>query len=162
MKKVLFLLLTVWLSCPVAYSADWALYLNAFGETSTAYANDSFLLLGVVADGFVADIVQKDTGLEIVQNVQKRLRRVRAKIRSVSQTRIAEVDRQLLDLLDKAYACLDHQAWALAQYMNEKAPETAKRFEEQRTVCLEQIEKIAQFYAKLPPAPQLFEPLSTR
>ena len=162
MRKSLLVLVVVLVLAPGVCGADWALYLNAFGETATAYANESCFLLGVVADAFVADIIQKNDALVIVQDVQKRIRRIRAKIRAVSQTQIADLDRQLLDLLDKAYACLDHQAWALMQYMNEKTPETARRFNEQRTECVERIQRIGQFFAKLPPPSQLSEPLSTR
>jgi Skp family chaperone for outer membrane proteins len=162
MKKAAVVLIVALVLAPGICEADGALYLNAFGETATAYVNDAFLLLGVVADAFVADIIQKNDALEIVQDVQKRLRRIRAKIRSVSQTQISESDRRLMDLLDKAYACLDHQAWALMQYTNEKTPETARRFNDQRKECLERIQQIGQFFAKLPPPAQVSEPLSTR
>ncbi len=143
-------------------SADPALFLNAFGETATAYLNDSFLLLGSTADGYVADILKKETALQIATNVQKRIRIIRAKLTAVSKSRIAEADKQLLNLLDRAYACMDHQAWTLISYINEKTPEAARRFEEQRTECLSRLEKISEFYATLPPSPQLPEPLSTR
>lgn len=142
--------------------ADQIVYLNAFGETATAYLNDSFLLLGTTADGFVAEVIPKETALEIVKNVQKRVRLVRAKLKAVAGTRLAELDKQLIGLLDNAYACMDHQAWALIQYMEEKKPDTARRFEDQRTECLNRLKKIADFYAVLPPSPEAPEPLSTR
>ena len=162
MRKTLIMLVIILVLTPCVYGADWALFLNAFGETATAYMNESFLLLGVVADAFVADITQKNDALEIVQDVQKRLLRIRAKSRTASQTQIADVDRELLNLLDKAYACLDHQSWALMQYIHEKTPESARRFNEQRTECMERIQRVSQFFAKLPPPPQVSEPLSTR
>jgi hypothetical protein len=143
-------------------SADPAVFLNAFGETATAYLNDSFLLLGTTADGFVADAIKKETALEIATNVQKRIRIVRAKLKAVSKAGIAKADRQLIGLLDDAYGCMDHQAWALTKYVRDKTPETAKRFEEQRNDCLQRLERVAQFYSTLPPAAQVKEPLSTR
>lgn len=162
MKRVVYITLFIVVVIPATVNADSAVFLNAFGETATAYLNDAFLLLGVTADAYVANNVQKDTAGEIVANVQKRIRVIRAKLQAVSRCRIAEVDRQLIGLLDKAYACMDHQAWALAQYVDEKSPETAKRFEDQRNDCMQHLEKIASFYSSLPPSPQVSEPLSTR
>ncbi|MFC1834406.1 hypothetical protein ACFL2Q_06695 [Thermodesulfobacteriota bacterium] len=162
MKKILIItgFLLIW--HPSAQAADWAVFLNAFGETATAYLNDSFLLLGTTADGYVADIVKEQTARDIVTNVQKRVRVVRAKLKAVSQCRIAEVDKRLIDLLDGAYACMDIQAHALLQYIKEKSPDAARRFDEQRGKCLENIDEISKFYDKLPPPPELAEPLSTR
>ena len=145
-----------------AYAADSEVFLNAFGETATAYLNDSFLLLGTVADGFVADSIPKQTAQEIGKNVQKRVRVIRARLKAVSEARVSDVDRQLIGLLDHAYACMDQQALALVQYMDEKSPESAKRFEAQRVDCLSRFKKIAEFYSTLPPSPELPEPLSTR
>lgn len=162
MKRVAYLSLLIMVVIPATASADSAVFLNAFGETATAYLNDAFLLLGITADAFVANSVEKKPATEIVTNVQKRVRVIRAKLQAVSRCRIAEVDRELIGLLDKAFACMDHQAWALAQYVEEKTPETAKRFEEQRNDCLQQLEKIAGFYSSLPPSGQVSEPLSTR
>lgn len=163
MKRVTCLLsLCVFLFPPVAWSSDQAVFLNAFGETATAYLNDSFLLLGTSADGFVADIIPKDTALEIVRNVQKRVRIIRAKLKAVSNTKISDVDRQLIGLLDQSYACMDHQSWALMQYLNDKNPDSARRFESQRTDCLNKLKKISEFYSTLPPSPELPAPLSTR
>lgn len=163
MKRVTCLLsLCVFLLPPVAWSSDQAVFLNAFGETATAYLNDSFLLLGTSADGFVADIIPKDTALEIVRNVQKRVRIIRAKLKAVSNTKISDVDRQLIGLLDQSYACMDHQSWALMQYLNDKNPDSARRFESQRTDCLNKLKKISEFYSTLPPSPELPAPLSTR
>ncbi len=163
MKKLPYLFIAVFLLCPVTVlGGDREVFLNAFGETATAYLNDSFLLLGTTADGFVADHISKETAEEIAKNVQKRVRIIRAKLKAVAGCRIAEVDKELIGLLDKAYACMDHQAWALYQYVQEKTPDTARRFEEQRTDCLERVKKIGEFYSTLPPAPELPEPLSTR
>ncbi len=162
MKRVVYLSLFILVVLPATVSADSAIFLNAFGETATAYLNDAFLLLGITADAYVANNVPKETASDIVNNVQKRVRVIRAKLQAVSRCRIADVDRQLIDLLDKAFACMDHQAWALAQYVEEKSPETGKRFEEQRSDCLQQLEKIAGFYSSLPPSAQVSEPLSTR
>jgi hypothetical protein len=163
MKSTICLLsLCLLMSSPIAWGSDRAVFLNAFGETATAYLNDSFLLLGTTADGFVADIIPKDTALEIVRNVQKRVRVIRAKLKAVANTRISDVDRQLVGLLDSSYACMDHQAWALMQYINDKSPDAARRFESQRTDCLSRLKKISEFYSTLPPSPELPEPLSTR
>jgi len=162
MKRILLLAMllpTLWAS---GADADPALFLNAFGETATAYLNDSFLLLGTTADGFVADVIPKETALEIANNVQSRIRVVRGKLKAVSQSKIAAADKNLIVLLDEAFACLDHQAWALSQFMRDKSPEGARRFEEQRTECLKRMDKVAQFYATLPPSPEVPEPLSTR
>lgn len=163
MKKIPFLLvLLVILSPATVFASDQDIYLNAFGETATAYLNDSFLLLGTVADGFVADIIAKDQAQIIARNVQKRVRIIRAKLKAVSACPLAQVDRKLIDLLDKAYACMDHLAWALHQYSEEKNPDTARRFAEQRNDCLNRVNNILEFYSTLPPAPELPEPLSTR
>jgi hypothetical protein len=145
-----------------ARGSDQAVFLNAFGETATAYLNDSFLLLGTTADGFVANIVSKETANEIVKNVQKRVRVIRAKLKAVSNTRISDVDRRLIGLLEQSYACMDHQAWALMKYLAEKSPDSARRFESQRTDCLQKLKRVAEFYSTLPPSPELPEPLSTR
>jgi hypothetical protein len=163
MKKILLFLAAIVLMGPVAlFASDREIFLNAFGETATAYLNDSFLLLGTTADGYVADIIPKQTAQDIAKNVQKRVRIVRAKLKAVEATSIADVDKRLIELLDKAYACMDHQAWALNEYVADKSPDSAKRFEQQRTTCLGRLNKIAEFYSKLPPSPELPEPLSTR
>jgi len=164
MKRLLIGLIVLFCLNPVILTAsdEHALFLNAFGETATAYLNDSFLLLGTTADGFVSDVIPRETALEISKNVQKRIRVIRAKLRAVSASRMAEVDKQLIGLLDGAYACMDQQAWALSQYIGDKSPDAAKRFEERRTGCLDRIRKIGEFYSTLPPAPELPEPLSTR
>jgi hypothetical protein len=162
-KSVIVLFVIITIATPIgAFSSDQTIYLNAFGETATAYLNDSFLLLGTTADGFVGDIISKDTANEIVNNVQKRVRLIRAKLKAVSGTRIAELDAKLVGLLDNAFACMDHQAWALTQYIEEKTPDAARRFESQRTECLSRLKKIADFYTALPPSPEAAEPLSTR
>jgi hypothetical protein len=163
MSRIVGVLIVVLLAVTTcAHAADSGVFLNAFGETATAYLNDSFLLLGTVADGFVADSIPKQTALEIGKNVQKRVRLIRARLKAVSEARISDVDRQLIGLLDHAYACMDHLAWALVQYVDERSPDTAKRFEAQRVDCLSRLKKIAEFYSTLPPSPELPEPLSTR
>ena len=163
MKKILCLLVALAVMSPaMGFSSDKDLYLNAFGETALAYLNDSFLLLCTTADGFVADIIQKKTAGEIAKNVQKRVRIIRAKLKAVAESPISEMDKKLIGLLDKAYACMDHQAWALLEFVQEKSPDTRRRFDEERSTCLERVNKIAEFYATLPPAPELPEPLSTR
>jgi len=163
MKRILFVILLLAAHVPAtAAGSDRAIFLNAFGETATAYLNDAFLLLGTTADGYVADIIPKETALEIAKNVQKRIRVVRGKLKAVSGARIAEADRKLIGLLDGAYACMDHQSWALVQYIEEKSAESAKRFEEQRVGCLDRLKQIADFYSTLPPSPEVPEPLSTR
>jgi hypothetical protein len=161
-KAILFVAGILLLAGPAILQADQTIYLNAFGETATAYLNDSFLLLGTTADGFVADIIPKETALEIARNVQKRVRLIRAKLKAVSNTKIADVDGQLIGLLDNAFACLDHQAWTLTQYIEDKSPDNARKFESQRTDCLSRLKKISDFYMALPPSPEVPEPLSTR
>ena len=163
MKKILLLLVVVVALSPAVLSAsDREIFLNAFGETATAYLNDAFLLLGTTADGFVANIISKETAGEIARNVQKRVRIIRAKLKAVSASPLVDADRKLIGLLDQAYACMDHQAWALYQYLEDKNPDTAKLFEEQRSACLIRVNRIAEFYSALPPSPELPEPLSTR
>jgi len=161
-KRILILAMLLPVFGASGADADPALFLNAFGETATAYLNDSFLLLGTVADGNVADVIPKETALEIANDVQSRIRVVRGKLKAVSQAKIATSDKNLVVLLDEAFACLDHQAWALAQFVRDKSPENARRFGEQRTECLKRMDKVAQFYATLPPSAEVPEPLSTR
>lgn len=162
MKTLLYVSLIVIMASASPAAAEPTIFLNAFGETATAYLNDSFLLLGTTADGFVADIIPKDTAREIVGNVQKRLRVIRSKLRAVSGQPMAVMDKQLIKLLDEAYACMDQQAWTLLQYIQEKSPDTARRFEDQRNGCLQRLESVAKFYATLPPSDEFPEPLSTR
>jgi hypothetical protein len=152
----------IFLPCAVQAAGDSQLFLSAFTEAASAYLNDSFLLLGTTADGLVAGILPKETVLEYTKNVQKRIRVIRAKLKAVSQRRITDLDRQLIGLLDKGYACMDHQAWALIRFTEERSTETAGNFEDQRKQCLECIKTVAGFYSALPPAPELPEPLSTR
>jgi hypothetical protein len=161
MKITALLSLTALILLPAGAHADPALFLNAFGETATAYINDSFLLLGSTADGFVAGIRQEDIALKIADDVRKRVRIIRAKLKAVLKTRIAAEDKRLIERLDGAYACMDHLAWALNQYVREKSPDAANRFEEQRKTCLKRLDAVAKFYSALPP-PEFREPLSTR
>lgn len=72
------------------------------------------------------------------------------------------IDKKLLNLLDDAFLCMDHQAWALMKYMKDKLPENAKKFESYRTDCLNRIKKLAEFYSEFPAPPELPAPLSTR
>lgn len=147
----------------LSFSAeDKTVYLNAFTETSTAYLNDAFLLMGSTADNLMNESVSPDAAFEFVANVQRRIRIVRAKIKLVLLTHIRPLDGKLLALLDNSYACLDQQAWALMAYIKEHSPSAAKRFDERRAECLTRIQTVAAFYASLPPAPELPEPLSTR
>ncbi len=138
------------------------IYLNAFLETSTAYLNDAFILVGVISDSVMTEGASPDVAAEIVSNLQRRLRTVRAKIRGVLLTKVSLAEKQLLSLLDKSYACLDHQTWSLLIFLKDNAPESAKRFETFRSECLERIQAISDFYAGLPRTPELPEPLSTR
>ncbi len=163
MKRIACLFIFISLLCPtMSRGADEAVFLNAFGETATAYLNDSFLLMGTTADGFVGDIIPKGTALEIATNVRKRVRIIRAKFKAVSASRISNADKHLIGLLDNAYGCLDHQAQALIEYIQDKTPDTARHFEAQRTDCLNHIKKIADYYSTLPPSPEVPKPLSTR
>lgn len=144
------------------FAVDRTALINAFGETATAYLNDSFLLLGTTADGFVSDVVPKDTALEISRNVQRRIRIIRAKIKIVDSPQLTFIDKKLLSLLDNSFLCMDHQAWALIRYVQDRVPENAKRFESHRAECLERIRKLADFYSEFPAPPELPAPLSTR
>jgi len=163
MKTIPLVLILVLICGPsTMWADDRALFLNAFGETATAYLNDSFLLLGATADGFVADIIPRETALEIAKNVQKRIRVIRGKIQGVSASKLSEVDKRLLGVLDNAYGCMDHQAWAFYQYVEDKSPDAARRFDEQRAGCLDKLKKVAEFYSTLPRSPEVPEPLSTR
>ncbi len=163
MKRTIQILCIVILVAAAGLSqANQQVYLNAFGETATAYLNDSFLLLGTTADSFAADIIPKETALEIAKNVQKRVRLIRGKLKAVAASKLADTDSKLMALLDSGYACMDHQSWALIQYMEDKTPDNARKFESQRTECLSRLKKIAEFYMTLPPSPEAAEPLSTR
>ena len=162
MKTLLYVSLLVIMASASSAAAEPEIFLNAFGETATAYVNDSFLLLGTIADGLVADIVPKETAVELVGNVQKRLRVVRSKLKAVSRQPIAVMDKQLIKLLDEAYGCMDQQAWTLLQYIQEKSLDTARRFEDQRNNCLQRLESVRKFYSTLPPSDEFPEPLSTR
>jgi hypothetical protein len=163
MKMIpLVLILVLVCGASTTCAADRAIFLNAFGETAIAYLNDSFLLLRTTADGFVADVIPRETALEIAKNVQKRIRVIRGKLKAVSAAKMSQMDKKLLGILDNAYGCMDHQAWALYQYVEDKSPDTARRFEEQRLGCLDKLKKVADFYANLPPSPEVPEPLSTR
>lgn len=146
----------------LAHAADSGVFLNAFGETATAYLNDSFLLLGTAADGFVANIVSRDNALEIGKNVQKHVRIIRAKLKAVSGASLSDMDRQLIGHLDQASACLEQQAGALVQYAEEKNPDSARRFDTARGDCIKRLKKIAEYYSTLPPAPGAPESLNTR
>jgi hypothetical protein len=148
---------------PRANAADIKnIYLNAFLETSSAYLNDAFLLVGAVSDSVMTEHLSPETAAETITNVQKRLRIVRAKINAVMLTRVGLAEKKLLSLLDRSYACLDQQTWALLTFLKDNAPASAKRFEGLRMECLERIQGVSSFYAGLPPAPELPEPLSTR
>jgi hypothetical protein len=161
MKKSLCVLMVL-AACSFATAAEPSSCVNAFGETATAYLNDAFLLLGTTADGFVGGITQKETAVEIAKNVQKRVRLVRGKLKTVSSAKLVESDSQLFKLLDDAFGRLDHLAWALVEYIENKNPDTAKRFDGERIESLNRIRKIADFYMTLPASPEAAEPLSTR
>jgi len=156
------LVLGIWFPSFSFPADEKAIYLNAFAESSTAYLNDAFLLLGSIADNLMTEALSPETALDMAGNIQKRIRMVRAKVRLVMLTKIKPLDRKLLTLVENSYACLDQQAWALMKYIQEYTPSTAKKFEERRAECLSRIQSVAGFYAGLPPAPELPEPLSTR
>lgn len=145
-----------------SHAVNQGALINAFGETATAYLNDSFLLLGTTADGYVSDVIPKDTALEISRNVQRRIRIIRAKIKIIDSSQMSLIDRKLLNLLDNSFLCMDHQAWALMRYIQDKVPENARKFESHRADCLGRIRKLADFYSEFPAPPELPAPLSTR
>lgn len=156
------LLLVIWFPSFSFSTDEKTIYLNAFADSSTAHLNDAFLLLGSIADGLMTETLSPETALDMAANIQRRIRIVRAKVRLALLTHIKPLDRKLLTLLENSYACLDQQGWALMTYIREYTPSTAKRFEERRSECLSRIKSVAAFYAGLPPAPELPEPLSTR
>ena len=158
----IFVVLMIMLVTSTGYAADQGALINAFGETATAYLNDSFLLLGATADGFVSSVIAGDTAMEITRNVQRRIRIIRAKIKMIDSPSLSLIDKKLLNLLDNAFLCMDHQAWALMRYIKDKLPDNAKKFESYRTDCLERIKKLADFYSEFPAPPELPAPLSTR
>lgn len=163
MRRIFCWLMVIIILIPSAIQAgDAELFLNAFGETATAYLNDSFLLLATIGDHFAAQVVSKEAASEIAHNVQKRVRIIRAKLRVASQRPLSHPDRQLIGLLDRAYACMDHLAWALMVHIGEKSTASAQRFENQRVECLERIKKIRSYDSGQEPYPELPEPLSTR
>jgi hypothetical protein len=145
-----------------SHAVNQGALINAFGETATAYLNDSFLLLGTTADGYVSDVIPKDTALEISRNVQRRIRIIRAKIKIIDSSQMSLIDRKLLNLLDDSFLCMDHQAWSLMRYVQDKVPENARKFESHRADCLGRIRKLADFYSEFPAPPELPAPLSTR
>ena len=163
MKRLQTLLVLVLINVTsLSYAADQGALINAFGETATAYLNDSFLLLGTTADGYVSEVIPKDTALEISRNVQRRIRIIRAKIKIVDSPKMSLIDKKLLNLLDDSFLCMDHQSWALMRYIQDKIPENAKKFEAHRSECLGRIRKLADFYSEFPAPAELPAPLSTR
>jgi hypothetical protein len=163
MRRIFCWLTLIIILIPSATQAgDAELFLNAFGETATAYLNDSFLLLGTIGDHYAAQVISKEAAMEIAQNVQKRVRIIRAKLRGAYQRPLSPPDRQLISLLDNAYACMDHLAWALMAHVGEKSTGSAQRFEDRRVECLKRIEKVRAYDSGLPLSPELPEPLSTR
>ncbi len=162
MKRALCFLVFVLLFNPSTLEADPALFLNAFGETSVAYLNESYLLLAITADSLAADILEKERARTYAAQVQKRIQIVREKLKLVSQCKIAQADKELIKRLDAAYACLDNLAWAVMEYAREKAPDTGERFGEQRAACVQRIEAVREFYSTLPESPGAAEPLITR
>lgn len=157
----LFLALLIFASCANADDAK-KVYLNAFIETSTAYLNDAFVLVGAISDSFMTESTPTEAATATITNLQRRLRIVRAKIKGILLTRVGLTERKLLSLLDSSYACLDQQTWSLLTFFKENTPASAKRFEGLRIECLEKVQAVSTFYTSLPPAPELPEPLSTR
>ncbi|MCX5872655.1 MAG: hypothetical protein NTY51_05375 [Deltaproteobacteria bacterium] len=143
-------------------SADQSILIDAFAQTATAYANDSFLLLGVVGDQFVTGTYDKDSAAQDVRNIQKRIRIIRAKINLVTGSINSKPDKKWLKVLDSVYICLDQQAWAMTKYIDDKSPSNARRFESIRSECLVKIKNLAQFYGSLGASDELPAPLSTR
>lgn len=164
-KKLLFCVALLALTIVPSWSKaadEKNIHLNAFLETASAYLNDAFLLIGGTADDVMMQSSSPEAAGATITNVQKRLRKVRAKMKAILLTRVGLTEKRLLSLLDRSYACLDQEAWALLAFIKDNTPTSAKRFEGLRTECLERIQMISSFYAGLPPAPEVPEPLSTR
>jgi len=142
--------------------ADQQTLTDAFAQTATAYANDSFLLLGMVGDEFVTGALDKSSAAQTVANIQKRIRMIRAKINLVVASMNLGNERKWLKILDSVYTSLDQQAWAMTRYIDDKTPANAKRFDAIRGECLEKIGNLAQFYASAGASVELPAPLSTR
>jgi len=143
-------------------AADQSALTNAFAQTATAYANDSFLLLGMVGDQFVAGSLDGGAAAQTVTGVQKRIRVIRAKINLVLSWANSDQDRKWLQVLDNVYICLDRQAWAARKFVDDRSPASAKRFETFRNECLDKIRNLSQFYESLANSEELPAPLSTR
>ncbi len=135
---------------------------DAFAQTATAYANDSFLLLGMVGDAFVTGALDKSSAVQTVANIQKRIRIIRAKINLVEAAMHSGNRSKWLKILDSVYTSLDQQAWAITKYIDDKTPVNAKRFNAIRNECLEKIKDLARFYASTGASVELPAPLSTR
>jgi hypothetical protein len=163
MKLIPGFLIFIFLISPVkSFAANDQVFVNAFAEAAVAYANDSFLLLGTIGDAFAGTIIPNENAIETVQKVQKRIRVIRARLREVSNAGLSYNEKRFTAMLDGSYACMDHLAWYLIQYIKQKTPENSQKFENQRTACLEKLKTISNFQSTLPRAPELAEPLSTR
>ncbi|MFH0959941.1 MAG: hypothetical protein V1897_14705 [Pseudomonadota bacterium] len=142
--------------------SDKTAVIEAFSQTATAYANDSFLLLGMVGDQFVSGIFSKESAIRTVSGVQKRIRIIRSKINMARGIAKTEQEQKWLKMLDGIYVCLDQQAWTLSKYLHENIPVNAKRFDELRNNCIEKLNILEQYYASLGSPDELPAPLSTR
>ncbi len=163
MNRVSFSVLAIMITM-MAHSAfaDQQTLADAFAQTATAYANDSFLLLGMVGDEFVTGALDKSSAAQTVTNIQKRIRIIRAKINLVLASLNLGNERKWLKILDSVYTSLDQEAWAMNRYIDNKTPAHAQRFDAIRVECLQKIRDLSQFYASTVGSDELPAPLSTR
>jgi hypothetical protein len=146
----------------VSPGSDESALIEAFSQTATAYANETFLLLGMVGDQFVSGIFSQESAMRTVVSVQKRIRKIRSKINLALGMAKTERDRRWLKMLDGIYICLDQQAWAMSKYVNEKIPARAKHFDDLRNNCIEKLNFLEQYHASFGSSKELPAPLSTR
>ena len=161
-RKCIFVIVAVIAMTGLSLGYDEAAVIEAFSQAATAYANDSFLLLGMVGDQFVSGIFSQESSISTVAGVQKRIRIIRSKINLTRGMAKTERDRKWLKMLNGIYICLDQQAWAMSKYVNEKTPANAKRFDDLRNNCLEKLNLLEQYHASLGFSKELPAPLSTR
>lgn len=161
-RKCLLAIIIVTAIAGTSHGSDESALIEAFSQTATAYANETFLLLGMVGDQFVSGIFSQEAAMRTVVNVQKRIRKIRSKINLALGMARTERDRKWLKMLDGIFICLDQQAWAMSKYVNEKIPARAKHFDELRNNCIEKLNLLEQYHSSFWSSEELPAPLSTR